>query len=71
MMYKYILVIGLFFSGCSQLEFNAVICDKIASEQGDMPKECRIYDEKKAQEAFDKTSKTSDTQKEDLKFDKK
>ena len=70
-MYKYILIIGLLFSACSQLEFNAKICEEIASQQDDMPRECRIYNEKEAQEAFDKTSKTSTTQKEDLKFDKK
>lgn len=70
-MYKYILIIGLLFSGCSHFEFNAVICEKIASQHGDMPKECKSYSEKEAQEAFDNKEKTSDTQKEDLKFDKK
>ncbi len=71
MMYKYILIIGLLFSGCSSLEFNAVICEKIASERDDMPQECRKYSEKEAEKAFNKTTKSSDTQKEDLKFDKK
>lgn len=71
MMYKYILIIGLLFNGCSYIEFNAVICEKIASQHGDMPKECKNYSEKEAQEAFDNKEKTSDTQKEDLKFDKK
>lgn len=72
MMYKYILIIGLLFSGCSHFEFNATICEKIASEHRDMPKECKKYSEEEAQKAFDNTkSKTSNTPKEDLKFDKK
>ena len=69
-MYKYILIIGLLFSGCSQFEINATMCEKIASEHGDLPRECIDYNEKKAQEAFDKTTKKSQTSKEDLKFDK-
>ncbi|MCF6330737.1 MAG: hypothetical protein L3I99_04240 [Sulfurimonas sp.] len=69
MMYKYILIIGLLFSGCSSLKVNAVICEKIASEHGEMPQECKKYSEEEAQKAFDKT-KTSNSEKEDLKFDK-
>jgi len=70
-MYKYILVASLVFSGCSYFEFNATMCDKIASEHGDMPKECRNYSEEEAQKAFDKTkTKTSVSEKEDLKFNK-
>ena len=70
-MYKYILVVGLLFSGCSYFTFNATMCDKIASEHGDMPKKCRNYSEEEAQKAFDKTKTgTSSSEKEDLKFDK-
>ena len=70
-MYKYILVIGLLFSGCSYFTINATMCDKIASEHGDMPRECINYSEEDAQKAFDKTkTKTSGSEKEDLKFSK-
>lgn len=69
-MYKYILIIALLFSGCSYFTFNVAMCENISSEQGDLPQECIDYNEEEAQKAFDKTTKTSQTPKEDLKFDK-
>ncbi len=71
-MYKYILLITIMFSGCSNIEFNAAMCDKIESElTPDMLVECRDYNEEEAQKAFDKTkTKTSTEKKEDLKFQK-
>lgn len=69
-MYKYILLITIMFSGCSNIEFNAAMCDKIESElTPDMLQECRDYSEEEAQKAFDKTD-TSTEKKEDLKFQK-
>ncbi|MCF6341039.1 MAG: hypothetical protein L3J10_09880 [Sulfurimonas sp.] len=69
-MYKYILLITIMFSGCSNIEFNAAMCDKIESElTPDILAECRDYNEEEAQKAFDKT-KTSTENKEDLKFQK-
>lgn len=48
------------------MTFNASMCDQIASEPNSiMPKECRAYDEKEAQKAFDKT-KTKVESKEDI-----
>ena len=74
-MYKYILVISflftVLFSGCSYFTISAAMCGKIASEQGEMPEQCRNYSEEEAQKAFDKTKvKTSTSEKEDLKFNK-
>lgn len=74
-MYRHILISGflltLFFSGCSYFTISAAMCGKIASEQGEMPEQCRNYSEEEAREAFEKTkTKTSTTDKEDLKFDK-
>ena len=55
-MYKYLLATLLIFSGCSNITFNAAMCDRIASEPNSvMPQECRIYNEDEAQKAFDKT----------------
>jgi hypothetical protein len=61
----------LLFSGCSYFTVSAAMCGKIASEQGEMPQDCRNYSEEEAQKAFDKTkTKSSSSEKEDLKFGK-
>lgn len=54
---KYIyLVFPLFFLACSNITFNATICDQIASDpHATMPEECRVYNEEEAQKAFDNT----------------
>ncbi|WP_294963704.1 hypothetical protein [Sulfurimonas sp.] len=65
-MYKYFLAILLMFSGCSNFTINATMCDQIASEPNAIiPQECRAYDEKEAQKAFDKI-KTKVESKEDI-----
>ncbi len=47
----------LLFSGCSNMTFNATMCDQIASDpHATMPQECRNYVEEEAQKAFDKTN---------------
>ena len=74
-MHKYILISSflftLLFSGCSYFTVSAAMCGKIASEQGELPEDCRNYSEEEAQKAFDKTKvKTSSTEKEDLEFGK-
>lgn len=57
MMQKYTLLLLLAFTGCSNMTFNASMCDQIASEPGaTMPKECMEYVEEDAQKAFDKTN---------------
>ena len=55
-MYKYYLAAAvlLVFSGCSNITFNASMCDQIASEPNSvMPQECKKYNEEEAQKAFD------------------
>ncbi len=44
-MYKYYLIaILLVFSGCSNMKFNASMCDKIATDPNAiMPQECKNY----------------------------
>jgi len=71
-MYKYIFIVAFVFTACSTVEFNAAMCDKIESEQTQQIREqCRDYNEEEAQKAFDKTdTKTSTSEKEDLKFNK-
>jgi len=54
-MYKIAIILVFMMSGCSYFTFNATMCDQIASEPNAvMPQECRNYDEKKAEKAFNK-----------------
>ncbi len=56
-MWKYLIGVVFIFGGCSNIEFSAAMCDKIASEPGAIiPKECKRYSEEKAQKAFDKVN---------------
>ncbi len=60
-MYKFYIIIALSFSACSNITFNATMCDQIASEPNAViPKECRVYSEEDAQKAFDKTKAKQD-----------
>jgi len=45
-------------SGCSNIKFNAAICDQIASEpNAQIPVECRVYNEDEATKAFNNDKK--------------
>ncbi|DAB30476.1 MAG TPA: hypothetical protein CFH84_03790 [Sulfurimonas sp. UBA12504] len=53
--YFILFLLAFMFAGCSNMTFNATMCDQIASEPGaTMPKECMQYVEEDAQKAFDK-----------------
>lgn len=66
-MYKYFLIIALIFSGCSNMTFNASVCDQIAKDPtAIMPQECRNYNEEEAQKAFDNTKHDKVQSKEDI-----
>jgi uncharacterized ion transporter superfamily protein YfcC len=67
-MWKYFAVVLIVvFSGCSNIEFNAAMCEKIASDPNAvMPQECRNYSEEEAQKAFDKTNTEKFESKEDI-----
>ncbi|WP_373035737.1 hypothetical protein [Sulfurimonas sp.] len=70
-MYKYYLAALLIFSGCSNITFNAAMCDKIASDpQAVMPEECRNYSEEEAQKAFDKTKHKVESKEDIVEFHK-
>lgn len=70
-MYKYLLVTLLIFSGCSNITFNASMCDSIASEPNTvMPEECRNYNEEEAQKAFDKTKPKQESKEDIVEFNK-
>lgn len=65
-MSKYILVVVLFFSGCSYFEFNVAMCENIGpNDDPSKIEQCRNYNEEEAQKAFDKT-KVKESDKEDV-----
>jgi len=58
-------------SGCANFTINATICDEIASDpHATMPEECRDYDEKAAEKAFNKVVDEKKVSDQDIKFDK-
>ena len=70
-MWKLYTVSLFFLAGCSSIEFNATMCDQIASDpHATMPQECRNYSEEEAQKAFDKTKDTKESQENIIKFSK-
>ncbi|WP_321779531.1 hypothetical protein [Sulfurimonas sp.] len=70
-MYKYSLILVFLFSGCSHFTINASMCDKIASEPNTVvPEECRNYNEKEADKAFNQTKHKQESKDEALKFNK-
>jgi trehalose-6-phosphate synthase len=70
-MYKYFLLTLLLFSGCSNMTFNATMCDQIASDPNAvMPKECINYSEEEAQKAFYKTKDKVESKEDIVEFNK-
>ena len=66
-MWKYLIIVASIFGGCSNIEFNAAMCDKIASDPGaTLPQECRRYSQEKAQKAFDKVNREKIESKENI-----
>jgi len=66
----YILAIFAF-AGCSNMTFNASMCDQIASEPGAiLPKECIPYSEEEAQKALDKTQQKKESKENVIEFTK-
>ena len=51
--YKAAIVVTIFLSGCSNITFNATMCEEIASDPNAIvPQECKIYNEEEAAKAF-------------------
>ena len=70
-MYKIAILITLFLSGCSNFSVNATMCDQIASDPNAvMPQECRDYNEKEADKAFNKVIDNKKVSDKDIQFDK-
>ena len=57
-MWKIYLIAVFLFNGCTKFTVTAAMCEQIALDpQATMPQECRNYDEKEAEKAFNKTKK--------------
>jgi hypothetical protein len=70
-MWKYLVVAIFVFNGCSNIEFNASMCDKIVSEpNAQIPQECRNYNEKEAQKAFDKIKQKQQSKEDIVEFNR-
>jgi len=70
-MYKIVPIIAVILSGCSYFTFNATMCEQLASEPNrPLPQECRDYDEKKADKAFNKIVNEKKVTDKDIEFHK-
>ena len=70
-MYKLTIILALLLSACSNFTINGTICEKIASEPNAVvPEECRDYDEKEAEKAFNKVVEDKKVSDKDIKFNK-
>ena len=69
-MYKIAILIAVSFSGCSYFTFNAAMCEQIARDPNAVvPQECKNYDKKKAEKAFNKVVNEKKTSNEEIEFD--
>ncbi|MDQ1263276.1 MAG: hypothetical protein QG559_277 [Campylobacterota bacterium] len=70
-MWKYSLVLGLLFSGCSYFEFNVAMCENIGpNDDPSKVEQCRNYNEEEAQKAFDKTKVKTQSQEDVVEYKK-
>jgi len=70
-MWKIYLLTALLLVGCSNITFNAAMCEKIASDpHATMPEECRNYSEREAEKAFNKTKEEKKISDKDIEFHK-
>ncbi len=69
----FVIILAFGFASCSNFTINGTICDQIQSDPNtqNIPKECRKYNEKEAQKAFDKVQKQKESDVQDIiKFQK-
>lgn len=68
-MIKLLFLALLIFSGCSHFTITGTMCDNIKTQGGEMPQECREYEEEKADKAFHKVTEDKKVSDKDLEFD--
>jgi len=69
-MYKYLIASTLFLAGCANFTVNGTMCDDVALQPNEtIPQECRNYDEKAADKAFNKVVEDKKISDKDLKVE--
>jgi len=69
-MYKFLIILALFLSGCANFEINGTMCDQVMSDPTNpVPQECRNYNEKEADKAFNKVVEEKKVSDKDIEFD--
>ena len=70
-MWKYSLVLGLLFSGCTYFEFNFAMCEKVGpNSDPSMIEQCRNYNDEEATKAFNKTKVKAKNQEDVVEYKK-
>lgn len=70
-MYKILILLALVLSGCAYFTISATMCDQIAKEPGaTIPEECRNYNEKEADKAYNKLVEEKKVSDQDIEFNK-
>ena len=70
-MWKIYLITFFVLTGCSNVTFNATMCDQIASDpHATVPQECKIYSEEEATKAYNKTQEKPKSKEDILEFNK-
>lgn len=68
-MYKLLLVLSFWLSGCANFTIQGTMCDQIESERGSViPQECRSYNEAEADKAFNKVVDEKKVSDKDIEF---
>jgi hypothetical protein len=68
-MYKTVLMFAFILSGCANFTVNGTMCDQVAYEPGQtVPQECRNYNEKEADKAFNKLVEEKKVSDKDIEF---
>lgn len=66
------LLLFIGFTGCSKVTITAAMCDKLEHDPtATVPQECKAYNEKEADKAFNKVVNEKKIPNSDLEFDKK
>jgi hypothetical protein len=70
-MLKIFTILAIAYTFGSSFSFNSTMCDKVARDPHQMmPEECRNYNEKEAEKAFNKTKKKQESKEDIIKFSK-
>jgi len=65
----WVIAVVIVMNGCSHIKITAAMCNQIAQDpNAQIPQECRDYDKKAADKAFDKVVDEKKVSKKDIEF---